>query len=156
MKQQGEFALSFWCHIPLVREGGKLIRTPKEAADEMAEFRDAAQELFGGLYLNTRNRLLDKRIIAVGMTNACLIQPKEVFRQGVILLAESIVLFHTHPSGDPTPSAEDLRITRKMVQSGQILGIQVIDHIIIGRLGVDRPLDFISMRESGLCEFNRG
>ena len=156
MRQQGEFDLSFWCHIPLVRDGGTLIHTPKDAADEMVEIRDAAQEMFGVLYLNIRNRLLDKKIVTVGLLDHCLVHPREVFRHAIVSLSAGIVVCHNHPSGDPTPSAEDVRITRELIQTGKIVGIKVMDHIILGRAQPDRSHDFISLREGGLCEFDKG
>ena len=154
MKRQGELGLSFLCCIPVVREGGNIIRGPKEACAEFVELRDAAQEMIGVLYLNAKNGLLDKRIISVGISDSCSIHPRELFRWAILALAKSVILCHNHPSGDPTPSAEDLRITRQMVESGRVLGIRVVDHIIIGRPSAPNGRDFFSVKEGGLCDFD--
>ena len=152
-KQQSELGLSFLCHIPLARDGGKAIRTPVEVVSEMAEIRDVSQELFGVLYLNARNRLLDKKIIGIGVVDCCLMDAREVFRPAILSRSVAIVLCHNHPSGDPSPSAEDVRMTRRLIQSGQIIGIKVLDHIILGRTSPERARDYLSLREGGLCEF---
>jgi len=90
-KQQGELGLSFLCHIPMVREGGIVVRTPEDAASQMAEIRDAGQEMFGVLYLNARNNLLDKKIVSIGVVDACLVHAREVFRQAILSHVNAIL-----------------------------------------------------------------
>jgi DNA repair protein RadC len=152
-KQQGELGLSFLCHIPLAREGGRCVRAPEEAANEMVEIRDAAQEMFGVLCLNTRNHLLDKKIVSVGVADSCLVHPREVFRQAILTQSAAVIVCHNHPSGDCTPSAEDIRITRQLIQAGQVIGIKVLDHVIVGRPKEGEPRWYLSLREGGLAEF---
>lgn len=152
-KQQGELGLSFLCHIPLVREGGQSVRTPEDAAMAMSEIRDAAQELFAVLCLNTRNHLVDKKVVTVGVADSCLVHPREVFRQAILAQAVAIVVCHNHPSGDFSPSAEDIRLTRQLVQAGQVIGIKVLDHVILGRPRQGESRWFLSLREGGLAEF---
>jgi DNA repair protein RadC len=87
--------------------------------------------------------------------DASLVAPREVFRGAVADSAAAIVCAHNHPSGDPTPSAEDVRITRQLVEAGRILGIRVLDHVVIGRPDATGPgaPGFLSLRESGLVTF---
>ena len=153
-KQQSELGLSFLCRIPIARDGGKSIRTPEDVASEMVEIRDAAQEIFAVLYLNTRNHLLDRKVIGIGVTDCCLVHAREVFRPAILSLSVAIVLCHNHPSGDPSPSAEDIRLTRQLIQAGQVIGIKVMDHIILGRPSSDKSRDYVSLREGGLCVFD--
>ena len=153
-KQQSELGLSFLCHIPLAREGGNVIQTPEDAVREMEELREASQEVFMVLCLNTRNRVLDKKILGIGITDSCLVHAREVFRPAILSQSAAVVLGHNHPSGDSSPSAEDLRLTRQLVQAGQVIGIKVLDHVIIGRLGPHNARAFLSLREGGAVDFN--
>jgi DNA repair protein RadC len=154
-KHQGELGLSFMCYIPFVRDSGKCIRTPVDTVAEMEEIRNLSQEVFGVLYLNARNCLLDKKIVCVGIADACLVHPREVFRQAIISQASCIVLCHNHPTGSSMPSAEDVQLTRQLIDSGVIIGIKVLDHVIIGRGTPDNVRNFVSLREGGLCEFKK-
>lgn len=158
MKRPEYRAISFMCELPLARDGTTMLRTPEDVWVECREMRDLGQETFVVLALNTRNRLLDKRMIGMGVVDACLVHAREVFRRAISESAAAIVLAHNHPSGDPSPSAEDVKLTKQMIQGGQILGIKVLDHVIIGRKFFDGTThanrDFLSMRESGLCEFD--
>jgi len=152
MKKQEYRAVSFMCELPIARDGTTSIRSPEDTWVECRELRDLGQETFMVLSLNTRNRLLDKRMIGMGIVDACLVHPREVFRRAVTESASAVILVHNHPSGDTCPSAEDVRITRQMIQAGQVLGIKVLDHVIIGRES-DSGRGFASMREQGLCDF---
>lgn len=154
-KEQGELGLSFLCRIPIAREGGTMVRTPEEAATEMAEIQDASQELFAVLFLNTRNRLLDKRVVGIGVADSCLVHAREVFRPAILAQSAAVILCHNHPSGDYSPSAEDIRLTRQLVQAGQVVGIKVLDHVIIGRPREGQPKWFLSLREAGTVEFDK-
>jgi len=106
------------------------------AADDAFEYlRDMGKftkEHFRGLYLNTRNRVIRDEIISIGTLNMSVVHPREVFLPAVEFSAAAIILAHNHPSGDPTPSEEDLDITHQMVEAGKVMGIEVFDHIIIG------------------------
>ena len=106
------------------------------AADDAYEYlRDMAKftkEHFRGLYLNTRNRVIRDEIISIGTLNMSVVHPREVFLPAVEFSAAAVILAHNHPSGDPTPSEEDLAITHQMVEAGKVMGIEVFDHLIIG------------------------
>lgn len=105
------------------------------------------------LTLDTKYKLIDKHMISLGIVDACLVHPREVFRCAITDGAAAVVLAHNHPSGDPTPSREDIKITRQMIEAGRIMDIQVLDHIVLGRPSDQNPAGFISLRESGLVSF---
>lgn len=110
-------------------------------------------EMFWALLLDTKNRLIGAPVeISSGLLDASLVHPREVFNPAVRHSAASIILAHNHPSGDPTPSAEDLRVTRQLVRAGSVMGVRVLDHVILGRTQERRPA-FISLRETGLVDF---
>jgi DNA repair protein RadC len=101
------------------------------------------------ILLNTKNRVQNVTEVSAGSLNSSIIRVGEVFKDAVRQQAAAIVLAHNHPSGDPTPSAEDVSITRKVVEAGQLLDIEVLDHIIIGRPGASGP-GWVSLRERGM------
>ena len=117
---------------------------PKEIWEELKDLRDHKKEHFVIFYLDSRNQEIKREIISVGSLNANLVHPREVFEPAVKHLAAQIILAHNHPSGDPEPSEDDLEITKRLTESGKILGIEVIDHIIITKTG------FISFKEKNL------
>jgi DNA repair protein RadC len=92
-------------------------------------------------------------MVSLGLANSAEVHPREVFRQAIHENAIAILMVHNHPSGDPTPSAEDLRITRQLIAAGGVVDIRVLDHVVIGREEGGHP-SFISMREQGLCNFD--
>jgi len=100
--------------------------------------------------VNAKNRVLDRTMTGLGVADACLVHPREVFRRAIATNAVAVILAHNHPSGDPTPSAEDLRITRQLVEAGRIIDIKVLDHVVVTR-GARRKL--VSMREDNLVVF---
>jgi DNA repair protein RadC len=139
--------------FPLVREcAGATLRTPADVYEVCKDLQDYAQEHFQVLSLNTKNRLLNRHLVSVGLCDASLVHPREVFRQVILESASCVILTHNHPSGDATPSAEDLRITRQLIEAGRIIDIKVMDHVIIGRPAAHRDA-WLSLRESGLCQF---
>lgn len=93
------------------------------------------QEVVGALYLDSRNRLLTDCELYRGTVSRSVVEPRAVLREGLMRGATEIVLFHTHPSGDPTPSAEDLQLTRRLAQAGEVLGVTLVDHLIVGHGG---------------------
>ena len=101
-------------------------------------------EEFGMLILDTRNRLKKLEIISKGSVNGSLVHPREVYREAVTLQAAGLILFHNHPSGDPTPSPHDVALTRRLVSVGRAVGIPILDHIVIGRNA------YSSLRDLGL------
>ena len=141
--------------LPLVRETGhmELIRTPEDMARLCADVRDLAQESFHVILLNAKNRVVNRQMVSLGIADASLVHPREVFRQAILDNAAAIILMHNHPSGDPTPSAEDVRITRQLIEVGKVVDIKVIDHVIMGQESEGQQ-GFLSMRESGLCDFS--
>ncbi len=105
-----------------------------------------AQEQLRVLLLNTRNGVMAQRIIYQGNVNSSIVRPAEVFRAAIIDSAPSIIISHNHPSGDPTPSPEDVKITRELVEGGKLLGIDLMDHIVIAG---DR---YVSLKEKKLMD----
>ncbi len=103
---------------------------------------DPNREFFITLYLNTKNGILRQKVISIGSLNASIVHPREVFRTACVVSASSIIVAHNHPSGDPAPSNEDIEITKKLVESGKIIGINLLDHVIIGH---DRNYSFREM-----------
>src|SRR5208283_1875124 len=101
------------------------------------------------LLLNTRRRLIRVEDISHGTLDTLLVHPREVFKAAIAANAAAIVLAHNHPSGDPTPSEADIKVTRDLIRAGQLLKIEVLDHVIIGRATPERPKDYASLRELG-------
>ncbi len=121
------------------------ITSPRLAADLfMEELRYKKKEYFKILLLNTKNHVISKEEISVGSLSASIVHPREIFNIPLRKSAASVILFHNHPSGDPSPSQEDLEVTRRLVDAGSLLGIAIRDHIIIG------DGCFFSFREKGL------
>ena len=102
------------------------------------------QEVVGALYLDTRNRLIREREVFRGTLNRAAVEPRGVLKEAVLQGAAGVVLFHTHPSGDPSPSREDLLFSRQLYLAGEALGIPLLDHLIIGS-----PQRWTSLRERG-------
>jgi DNA repair protein RadC len=109
-----------------------------------ASIKDKAKEHFKLILLNPRNKIIGISTISIGSLNASLVHPREVFKDAITHSAASVVLAHNHPSGDPEPSEDDLTITKRLIEAGKILGIEVMDHIIIAKNG------FLSFKERGL------
>lgn len=127
------------------------IEGPENVADLMREtFRGQKQEQFYALYLDTKNRVLKKNVITIGLLDRSQVHAREVFRRAVRESCSRVVLVHNHPSGDPTPSSEDIACTAELVQAGKIIGIEVLDHIVMGRRTATRTQDFLSFKSSGL------
>ena len=119
--------------VSLAPEERATIRSPEDVANLlMAEMAPLPQEHLKALLLNTKNEVLSVQEIYVGNVNSSMVRPAEVFRPAVRDNAPSIIVVHNHPSGDPTPSPEDVSITRELVSAGETLGIQLLDHLVIG------------------------
>jgi DNA repair protein RadC len=129
------------------RASGGLLNTPEAATPFLEDMRDLAQEAFCVLTLNTKNRVIKRHLVSLGTVNSTLVSVREFFRPAISDGASSVIAAHNHPSGDPSPSADDIRITKKLIEAGKIIEIPVIDHLIVGD-----GLPF-SLRESGLVEF---
>jgi DNA repair protein RadC len=120
-------------------------RTPDDAARFLLpRYGTRPVETFGLLALDIRHRLKKEAVISVGCLTSSLVHPREVFQQAVVSRAAALVLFHNHPSGDPEPSSEDLALTRRLASAGTLMGIEVLDHVI---LGAGR---FVSLKERGV------
>jgi len=121
------------------------IRNPESVVKAIrSSIKDKAKEHFKLILLNPRNKIIGISTISIGTLNASLVHPREVFKDAIVHSAASVVLAHNHPSGDHEPSDDDTKITNKLVESGKILGIEVIDHIVIGKN------NFCSFKEKGL------
>ena len=121
-----------------------LLLSPKDVWDQLKDIRDNKKEHFVIFFLDTRNQEIKREIISIGSLNASLVHPCEVFQPPDRYSAAQIIVAHNHPSGDPEPSKEDLEVTQKLVESGKILGIDVIDHVVVTK---DR---FLSLKKQNL------
>ena len=129
-------------HVP-ADSAAPVVSSPREALLQFQELRTSLKECFAVLYLNTRNQPLGCEKVAVGGLNVAALQPREVFGPALTLGAAAVILAHNHPSGDPTPSPEDLAVTRHLQDAGRLLGVEVLDHLVVC---AER---FRSLRESG-------
>lgn len=122
-----------------------IINSPSDVADlVMEEMRNLDREHFRIMHLSTRNNVLGISAVSVGSLNSSIVHPRECFKEAIRRNANSIILLHNHPSGDPAPSREDLDITRRLTEGGKILGIEVLDHVIIGEKR------YVSLKEQGI------
>jgi DNA repair protein RadC len=121
------------------------LRSPEDAARHLLPRYSARPvETFGLLALDVRRRLQREVVVSVGCLTSSLVHPREVFAEAVASRAAGLILFHNHPSGDPEPSAEDVGLTRRLAQAGQLMGIEVLDHLV---LGAGR---FVSLKQRGV------
>jgi len=121
------------------------IRSPLDAANYMmAKLRYEVKEHFIVILLSTKNHIIATPTISVGTLNASLVHPRELFKEAINYSAASVILVHNHPSGDPTPSKEDIELTQKLVKAGKLLDISVLDHVIIG------DNKYVSLKEKGI------
>lgn len=136
-------------------ELAKLLNTPKNPPSVIRSPQDAYELLYGELaylqkehfvclFINTKNHVIGKEIISIGSLNAAIVSPREVFRAAIKRASAALICAHNHPSGDPTPSQEDLYLTKRLVDAGEIIGISVLDHLIIGRQ------EYVSLKERSL------
>ena len=122
-----------------------VVRSPQDVSRLlMEELRYLTKEHFVCLFLNTKNHVMAQETISIGSLNASIVHPREVFHAAIKRRSASIICVHNHPSGDPTPSPEDIEITKRLVEAGRIVGIDVLDHVIIG------DGKFVSLKEQGL------
>lgn len=127
-----------------------ILDNPGNIADLLREQnRTKNVETFQILLLNTRRRLIRVEQVSQGTLDTILVHPREVFKSAIAANAAAIVLVHNHPSGDPAPSEADIKVTRDLIRAGQLIKIDVLDHVILGRATVDRPKDYSSLRELG-------
>lgn len=133
-----------------IRNEAPLLDTPERVADLLREDnRPREVEHFQVALLNTRRRLIRMENLSQGTLDTILVHPREVFRAAIAAGAAAVILVHNHPSGDPTPSDADIKVTRDLIRAGQLLKIDVVDHIILGHRTAERPKDWVSLRELG-------
>jgi DNA repair protein RadC len=120
-----------------------VVRSPEDAANYLSDISFLDQEHFEAIFLNTKNMVIGRKTIFKGSLNASIVHPRELFREAVKLSAASIVVGHNHPSGDSSPSREDIEVTKRLVEAGKLVGIDVLDHIIVGQG------KFTSLKEKG-------
>lgn len=142
---------SFKMTLPMVKEA-KFTRASsptmvRELCDDIAKL---AQEAFVVLTINVKNNVIDKHIVTLGLVDASLVHPREIFKRAIMDDASSVILVHNHPSGDITPSLEDIRITKQLIEAGLILDIRVMDHVIVSS---DKNNPFLSFVEANICNF---
>jgi DNA repair protein RadC len=134
------------CPLP---ESLQRCETPQQAADywrthvPATQHYDPERECFVVLFLNTRRRVRGHQFLTIGTLDTLLVHPREVFRLAIVAASAAIVLMHNHPSGDPTPSDADIKVTRDLIKAGQLLKVEVLDHVIVGH---ERH---VSLRELG-------
>ena len=132
------------------REESPVLDNPATVVNFMREtIRLKNVESFQVLLLNVRKKLIRAEEISSGLIDTLLVHPREVFRAAIAANAAGIVLIHNHPSGDPTPSEADIKVTRDLIRAGQLLKIEVVDHVIIGQATKERAKDYSSLRELG-------
>lgn len=136
--------------VTLVREGSvsnnnNHIRTPEDVVNILSADYDAAVvEMAQMLALDTKNKIIGIFVISTGSLNASIIHPRDIFQRAILSNAASVILVHNHPSGDPTPSSEDIELTNKLVQVGKMMDLPILDHVVIG------DGKFVSLKERGI------
>ena len=132
------------------REESPVLDNPATVVNFMREENRLGNvESFQVLLLNVRKKLIRVEKISQGLLDTILVHPREVFRAAIVANAAGIVLVHNHPSGDPAPSEADIKVTRDLIRAGQLLKIEVVDHVIIGHATTERTKDYASLRELG-------
>ncbi len=123
---------------------GKPLTSPQAVAGMMMEdLRYLTKEHFICLFLNTKNQVIARHTVFVGSLNASIVHPREIFKEAIRQSSASVICLHNHPSGDPTPSREDIDVTQRLVEAGELIGIDVLDHVIIG------DGKYVSLKEKG-------
>ena len=138
--------------LKMVKEDSALyevpvIKSPAEVyqvAKQILALHEKPEEHFCIICLNTKNKIVGVHTISIGSLNASIVHPREVFKAAMLNNASAIICLHNHPSGDPEPSREDIETTKRLVEAGEIMGIRVLDHVIIGEQR------YLSMKEKGL------
>jgi DNA repair protein RadC len=113
----------------------RTVRTPRDVFEYLKDMRELSKEHLRGLYLNTQHKVIHDEVISIGTIDTNIVHPREVFRPALEYSAVAVVLAHNHPSGSLKPSDADIEITRQLVQSGKIMGIQLLDHVIVTKTG---------------------
>jgi len=126
-----------------------VVRNPEDVARLLADhLQGVDRENFVSILLDTKNKVIGITTVSVGILDSSLVHPREVYKPAILCNAASLVVGHNHPSGDPSPSVEDTRITKRLHEAGEILGIDLLDHIVVGD-GTE-PLRWVSLKERGV------
>lgn len=133
---------------PLLNEPGKIAEQWRQHVTS-ASWYNPDVEQFVVFMLNTRRKMIGFTLVATGTLDTLLVHPREVFKPAIVQAAGAIVVAHNHPSGDPSPSEQDIKVTRDLCRAGQLLKIELLDHVIMGRKDDGRVRDFVSLRELG-------
>lgn len=120
------------------------IKKPEDVFRAATDLINLPNEHLICLFLNSKNKVISRKTIFIGSLNASIAHPREIFREAIIHNCASLICVHNHPSGDPTPSSQDVEISRRLAEAGEIIGIDVLDHVIIGKYG------YCSIKEMGL------
>ncbi|MBE3585399.1 MAG: DNA repair protein RadC [Thermoanaerobacter sp.] len=137
--------------LKMVRESNVMysarrIKSPEDVVDLTGRFlEDADREKCLAVYLNNKNEPNAIHVVSVGTLNSSPLHPREVFKAALLCNAAAVILVHNHPSGDPAPSPEDVAATKRLVEAGNVLGVELLDHIVVGRDG-----EFVSLKGRGL------
>ena len=124
---------------------GQIVKTPEDVASLVrGRLRGKKKEHFLALLLDTRNQLIKVAEISIGSLDASIVHPREVYKEAISATAASVIFVHNHPSGDPTASEDDIKLTKRLAEAGEIVGIEVLDHIIIG------DKNYFSLKREGL------
>jgi|LGVC01.1.fsa_nt_gb DNA repair protein RadC len=146
-------------NVYVIREATEMYKpdtrwnTPEKVAKllhKLFEFLDETREHFLSISVNNKNELIAVNVISIGSVNTSIVHPREVFYAAIADKAVGIILCHNHPSGDVSPSQQDIDITLKLVETGRIVGIDVMDHIILGQSVMKDRHAYLSMKEQGL------
>ena len=129
---------------PYTKPNRPKVEGPKDVFNLCRRIASRRQEEIHVLLLNTRHHLIKRSLVVRGGLNSAAVEPRELFREAVKASAAGIVLVHNHPSGDPEPSEDDVRLTRRLDEAGKLLGIAVLDHLVVSKGG------YVSLREHGL------
>lgn len=136
------------CEHPIQYYKNERFTAPLQIARMFRDMKDETKEHFCCLHLDGKNRIVCYDVVSTGSLNQSIVHPREVFKTACMVSAAAIILLHNHPSGDPSPSREDREITRRLKECGEIIGIRVLDHIIVG--DGDSSAPYFSFVESGL------
>ena len=132
-----------------------LVRGPEQAAAVLRErARVLDREVLWALFLNRKSELIcEPQQLSEGTFSSSLVDPRVIFKEALERAAHAVILLHNHPSGDPTPSEQDINITKQLIDAGRIMDIRLLDHVVLGRRREGQASDFVSLREAGLVEF---
>ena len=123
---------------------GPGVRPAEVARYLLLRYQQRDQEVMGAVFLDARHRLIGEREVFRGTLHRAAVEPREILKDCLLRGASGVALFHTHPSGDPTPSAEDLLFTRRMAEAAEVIGVELVDHLVLGG-----PGRWVSLRERG-------